>query len=249
VTLPIVDGALLVHARRAWTAKALAVGGYSPTLAAEDPFRSVPCTSEVYLPPSALDQPGGLDLGALVPVRVQVLDPTQRPVGGVRVACVAPMGLGYDVDGLAHATRGFSDGDGRVLLPAMPGRWFLVAEGAHAAAIAPIEVHPGLTVQRLQLQPLACMRVRVLDAAGAPVVGVRIENRGSLGADGEDAFLFMMLAQTVDFDGVVTDQSGHADLWFLPGRGNRPRYRIERDGRKAAGKVVAGDERVDIVLQ
>lgn len=51
------------------------------------------------------------------------------------------------------------------------------------------------------------------------------------------------------FADVVTDAVGHADLWFVAAPGIGVRFRASRDKLWTLGKVVAGDERVDIVLQ
>lgn len=147
-------------------------------------------------------------LGGRAALRGRVIDPDGAPVGSAVVGFVPSVG-GSDLDGLAGASERVTartDADGWFHmrgLPAGPGRVQLLAP-ARFAQVESVDLAPGAgQVCELRAEETLGVRGRVLDDAGAPVVGCEVS--ALLNRDGQPPL----------FHAIATGSDGTFELWGL----------------------------------
>lgn len=227
------------------------IHGLMPALAADDPFRRS-CSPHPLLvawDPSAQKQ---LDLSGLEALRLQWIDSSGGPAMGVQVQCL-PLDAGDLTVGAAIPAM--ADAGGRLVLPVVPGRWYVLAVRGGDWLGQELTVTAGMAPQTLRLEKLMAMRVRVVDGDGKPIAGARFQNTGASWQGGGDAIesCLQQLANQVASWSLVeasTDAAGLATIPFL----KRPRQRIDfqayaGERRSAELHLVADDEVVDVVLK
>jgi hypothetical protein len=224
----------------------------SLALAADDPWQRSARPLPLVLPPSALDE-NELDLRAVLPLRLQVLDATAGPAIGARILCSAAIEGGFV---LPHrALQVIADRSGRVVLPILPGKWFVLGVLDHSVAHAVVEAAPGLAPQTLQLRPLDCMRVHVVDAGGRAIAGARFSwfdlssRSGPTSRNPEEMMTYVAGMQITSWamQRCRSVANGDADVWFLAPSG--PTVLISADGLQTNVTLEANEQRVPIVLR
>jgi hypothetical protein len=206
----------------------------------------------LVLPSSAL-QAGELDLRTVLPLCVQVLDLGGGPANGARLLCAAAADDSF-LDP-ASAMQAHADRSGRVVLPVLPGNWFVMALTEHGIAHAVVKAAPGLAPQTLPLRALDRMRVRVVDGDGRPVHGAAFSLNGSswsVDSTGEDAMLRTVgwhVSQWTLQRG-ASDARGNADLSFFAWKGLLMRLEVSKgDLETRVPRPEASDERIEVVLK
>jgi len=146
--------------------------GVTPKLAPDDPFaRSVASGLLEVIRPD-LTGPIQIRAAQIVPLRVQLLTADGAPASGVEVACVSLENGIQEPLALPAA----ADTAGRVVMPRMPGRYLLVSIHGRDWVQQEVEIAAGMAPLELRLQPMAQMRLRVVDPTGKPIAGARLAN-------------------------------------------------------------------------
>lgn len=188
------------------------------------------------------DEPEALPLGLL---RLEVLDARGGPArGGIAMLTSA------ESDGILlrdSLLRVPLDERGAATVPVTAGEWAVAAVTATGFGAETVEVEPGEHAARLELQPLARMRVELRDRRGEPVAGARLQARGRRmrGAEGPVAALLAGLSSSgfVPHERLVTDARGVVDVPFVPVEGLESRFVLSwHGGRSDEFSLVAGGE-------
>ncbi len=190
--------------------------GVTPRLAPDHPFaRAVaPWPLEV---PLAAEADARVVAPAIVPVCVRVASAAGGPAAGAEV------GLFSLERGLAEpfAVPAATDSAGRLVLPASPGRYVVVALGRRAWARHAFEVTPSMEPIELKLEPIAQMRLRVVDVEGRPLEGVGVGSNGASSVSVRDPLQAVLLEISQSFhsryfSGFKSDLEGRLVLSFIP---------------------------------
>lgn len=187
-------------------------------LGPDDPFHGLVQPRPLVLSPDVLAA-GELDLRRVVALRLAIIDANSGPARGAEVVCT-PIGDAACVPAKA-AMHAVADAAGRVVLPVLPGSWFVVVLLDAGWCQQRIEVTRQLPVQELHLAPLPTMAVRVVDADGKPLAGVRFSSGGAgwSAMGGPERAFAIDMAHDVDsqlLERPVTDENGQALLPLLP---------------------------------
>jgi len=171
---------------------------------------------------------------AVCDVDLQVLDPTGGPARGAVVFLVPG-----DIDGVLVRDAVFRvplDTRGAAAPRLAPGRWGFVAIAKEGWCGQSLELEPGQHEVKLEMQPMAIMEVRLRDAAGAPVAGARLQQRGSSGRGTSDPVQALMHdghgrgASVARWRNLRTDAEGTMRIPFMPSPGLRVRVMLVWDG-------------------
>ena len=249
--VPLRDGALSMPPLAAGQLLAIEVPNRVPPLAADDPFARLAMPRTMVLPATALA--GKLDLDQVLPLRLQVLDAGAGPAMGAAVLC-SPLQGGEFVDA-AHAMQAEVDASGRLVLPVMPGTWFVMAVHGASWASAVVEAAPGLAAQELRLMPFDRMAVRVVDGDRRPLAGVGFDTSGASWGGGGAAESQMLLSMGYHLaskllESVHTDADGRATLPFLARKQLRIEFQARHGERTSAEFVLApNEEPLEIVIR
>lgn len=190
--------------------------GVTPRLAPDHPFARA-------VAPWPLEVPHGAEAGArvvapaIVPVCVRVVSAAGGPAAGAEV------GLFSLERGLSEpfAVPAATDSAGRLVLPASPGRYVLVALGRREWARRAFEVTPAMEPIELRLEPIAQMRLRAVDVEGRPLEGVGVGSSGSSSTSVRDPLQAVLLEISQSFhsryfSGFKSDRDGRLLLSFIP---------------------------------
>jgi len=190
--------------------------GVTPRLAPDHPFaRAVaPWPLEV---PLAKEAGPRVVAPAIVPVCVRVVSAAGGPTAGVEV------GLFSLERGLSEpfAVPAATDSAGRLVLPASPGRYVVVALGRREWARHAFEVTPAMEPIELRLEPIAQMRLRAVDAEGRPLEGVRVGSSGASSRSTRDPLQAALQEVSQSFHSryfseYESDEDGRLTLSFIP---------------------------------
>lgn len=220
-------------------------------LAATDPFRRALGPRTLVLTPETLTRPD-IDLKALVPLRLQVLDADGAPAVGAHVLCVPRTQTDYVR--AEHGAVAVTNGAGHLVVPTLPGPWFVMVMNGGAMATAAIDVKAGVAVEPLRLQAMPTLAVRVVDGEGKPVAGASFCTSGaSWNSEGDPE---ERVVRAVGFTAtnwclqrLRTDADGRARLPFVAARGMRlDAQAIVADGQSEDFALVERDEPVDVAV-
>jgi hypothetical protein len=162
-----------------------------------------------------------LDLATCEPLSVRVVDATGGPAIAAELLLVPADCTAHDID---HAPSLVPDPAGRVEVLLQRGSWTLLAADATHWAALELTEWTAASPLTLTLEPKPSMRVRVVDAAGAPGAGARFEPEWFPGApligrrSGLDAALRELGWNhfAANVRAATTDANGHATLHWLP---------------------------------
>jgi hypothetical protein len=124
------------------------------------------------LQPLASNHTGVVDLAQVQPLTLEVFDERKGPAVGAVVLLMPRDGDAIDI---AHAPVLVPDAAGRVGVRVQPGRWNLLAMDRTGWAELALDELPAEKRLSVQLEPMAAMRVRIVDGQGRPLVGARME--------------------------------------------------------------------------
>lgn len=221
-------------------------------LPASDPYRRALGPRTVVLTPEAVNK-ADIDLTTLVPLRLQVLDVDGAPAVGAHVL-VVPRARNDYVRG-EHGVVAVTNGAGHLVVPTLPGQWFVVVMDGSAMATATVDVKAGAAVEPLRLQPMPTLPVRVVDGEGKPVVGASFCTSGaSWNSDGEAE---ERVVRAIGFTAtnwclqrLHTDADGRARLPFVSTRGMRlDAQAIVTDGQSEDIALVEREDPVEVVVR
>lgn len=143
-----------------------------------------------------------LDFTTLRRLAVQVVDAAGRP------APFATVGLSHGLQGypVHWTTHLATDAEGRAELLVMEGdcELYAITDDAHGYLAV---TDAAVTEARIQLQPLASVRMRVVDADGQPVAGALVEARSTT-VPNEGIRCFAHACFRDPFRGLVSDADG-----------------------------------------
>ena len=200
--------------------------GVTPRLAPDHPFaRAVaPWPLEV---PVAAEAGARVVAPAIVPVCVRVVSAAGGPAAGAEV------GLFSLERGLSEpfAVPAATDSAGRLVLPASPGRYVVVALGRRAWARHAFEVAPSMEPIELRLEPIAQMRLRAVDVEGRPLAGVCVGSNGASSRSVRDPLQAVLLEISQSFhsryfSGFKSDLEGRLVLSFIPSERRTVSFRL-----------------------
>ena len=229
--------------------------GVTPRLAPDNPFaRAVaPWLLEV---PVAAEAAARVVVPQVVPVCVRVRNVDGGPASRVEV------GLFSLERGLSKpfAVPAATDAAGRLVLPATPGRYLLVALGRRAWARAELEVAPAMEPVELRLETTAQMRLRVVDVEGRPLEGVRVGPYSSSARRPVDPLQVVLQELSSSFRvryfrQYASARDGQLTLSLLPSEGERIQFYLRSDARSGAMLMSSGlvlsetEEFEEVVLQ
>lgn len=223
-------------------------------LAADDPWQRSERPLPLVLPASVLEG-NELDLREVLPLRLQVLDASAGPAIGACVLCAAATADGFVRPD--RALRVFADRSGRAVLPVLPGQWFVMAVLDTSVAHTVIDVAPALAPQTLQLKPLDCMRVRVVDGDGKPVANATFRqdlhpHGGSAPTTALERQLYVAGSQAWGWmlRRCTTDAKGNADVPLLTAACPDMELRVHASGGgSAVVRTEASAQRREIVVK
>ena len=205
--------------------------GVIPRLAAGHPFARAVAPWPLEVP---LTDPVGMRVEAplVVPVCIRVMNATGGPASGVDV------GL-FSLDrGLKEpfAVPAATDTAGRLVLPASPGRYLLVALGSREWLKQEFEVAAEMDPLELRLAPIPQMRLRVVDVDGRPLEGVRVGSNSSSTPSVTDPLesVLQEVARSFHsryFSTLESDREGRMHLPFIPVASRKVSFRLETFGR------------------
>jgi len=151
---------------------------------------------------AAYAQEQHLDLATLRRLAVQVVGADGKP------APFASVGISHGLQGhpVHWTTHLATDAEGRAELRVMDGdcELYAITDDAHGYLAV---TDAAVTEARIQLQPLASVRVRVVDAEGRPVVGALVEARSTT-MPNEGIRCFAHACFRDPFRGLVSDADG-----------------------------------------
>lgn len=225
-----------------------------PSLADDDPFRRVRANDTLVLPPANVFSGGDLDLRAVVPLRLQVLDASKGPAVAAQVLAVPRNGDAYLNP--RYGAGAVTDGAGRCVLATLTGEWFvIVVHGATFAALV-VDVRKDLAPTSVNLEPMPTMAVRVVDAEGHPVANATFEcTSASWGSGGTDpeGDVIAALAYSIAKWRIGTmrsDAEGHAALPFVKNSRTQVEF-VARSGDRSSDemKLVPSGDATEVVLR
>jgi len=213
--------------------------GVTPRLAPDNSFaRAVaPWPLEV---PVAAEAAARVEVPQVVPVCVRLLNVDGEPASRVEV------GLFSLERGLTKpfAVPAATDAAGRLVLPATPGRYLLVALGRREWARQELEVAPAMEPVELRLEATAQMRLRVVDVEGRPLEGVRVGPYSSSARRPVDPLQVVLQELSSSFRGryfrqYASARDGQLILSFLPSEGERIQLYLRSDTRSGAAMLMS----------
>jgi len=202
----------------------------------------------VVLMPSHAATLNPVDLADCEPLTLQVLDAGRGPAAAAKVLLVPFACDGRDFE---HAPPIALDQAGRADVLLQRGRWQLLAMDDENWAWRELSEWRADAPIALQLARMPAMRVRVVDAGGEPVAGVRFEpgsfSYGSPGRAGQDRLLTELGWNAFAFciRRAETDARGEARILALPWPEVTPTlfaWRGDQQHRCADVPFAAGDE-------
>ena len=200
--------------------------GVTPRLAPNHAFaRAVaPWPLEV---PLAVEAGARVVAPAIVPVCVRVVNAAGGPAAGAEV------GLFSLERGLSEpfAVPAATDSAGRLVLPASPGRYVVVALGRREWARHAFEVTPSMEPIELRLEPIAQMRLRAVDVEGRPLEGVSVGSSGASSRSVHDPLQAVLqeISQSFHsryFSGFASDRDGRLVLSFIPSESRTVSFKL-----------------------
>ena len=222
-----------------------------PPLAEDDPFRRAATPRPMWLAGERFATSFTLDRAEVVALRLQVLDQTGGPAMGAFVACLS---LASDEED-PRAVPIRADASGRVVLPVLPGKWFVLAVHDGHWSKRELDVKPACDVVELALERMPVMRLRAVDADGEPVAGARLGGNGatwtSAGSRAE-IILTEFGSEISDWVGssVRSDANGHFDLPFAPTDDLNLEASLRCGKRKSHNfGLVESEERIDVTIR
>ena len=190
--------------------------GVTPRLAPDHPFARAVAPWPLEVPYEA-EAGARVVAPAIVPVCVRVVSATGGPAAG------ADVGLFSLERGLSEpfAVPAATDSAGRLVLPASPGRYVVVALGQREWARRAFEVTPSMEPIELRLEPIAQMRLRVVDVEGRPLEGVGVASNEASSVSVRDPLPAVLLEISQSFhsryfSGFQSDRDGQLVLSFIP---------------------------------
>jgi hypothetical protein len=201
--------------------------GVMPRLAPEHPFARVVAPWPMEVP---LAVPAGARAATppVVPVCVRVVDASGGPASELDVGLFS-MERGLDEP---FAIPAATDTGGRLVLPASPGRYLLVVLGRREWVRHEFEVTPAMDPLELRLEPMAQMRLRVVDIEGRPLGGVSVGSSGSGRRSTTDPLQSVLqeVAQSFHwryFSRIESDSDGRLALPFIAAAGRSVSFRLQ----------------------
>jgi hypothetical protein len=154
-------------------------------------------------------------------LRLRVTDPEGGPARGV-VAFLVP----FDLNGVLlrdSLVRVPLDAAGVATVAIVQGSWIVMVQSAAGYAATKAEVGSPEMEVPLAMQPLATMKVRLLDANGEPIAGARVLTKSSStrsSGDPVEAMLQSIQQQARSaWSTLVTDARGTVTIPFMPVKG------------------------------
>lgn len=182
---------------------------------------------------SSREVPGSIALAKAVPLRLRIRDERGGPAVGAQVF-VVPL-EGRSGIGRESIVRSVVGPAGALDIQVMPGRWGLLALSATGLWTEEITTGgDGAELQRA-LTALPTMRLRLLDADGAPVRGARLMVRSSASSGVSDALqsLLQQLARRpMSGMNLSTDADGAMEIPVLAAKNYSMRFVLTHDGKQ-----------------
>ena len=179
-----------------------------------------------------LDTQEPLDFGE---VSLQVIDATGGPARGAVALLSSAERRGVLLrDSLLRAPL---DERGQARLRMQPGKWVVVVVTADGFGGEPLEVGAAGGAFEMRLQPLARTRVTLIDERDAPVVGARVQSRGTSTRGTNDPVRSLLQGLRVtthaQWGALRTDEQGRVEVPFVPVEGVRQRIELTWGDRRS----------------
>ena len=169
----------------------------------------------------ASGRPAPSDATNVTALRLRVTDPDGGPARGM-VAFLVP----GDLNGVLlrdSLVRVPLDAAGATSVAIVQGQWIVMVRSAAGYAATKAEVAKPEMELPLAMQPLATMKLRLLDAEGEPIAGARVTSKGSntqSSGDPVEAMLQNMVGQSRTlWNTLATDPRGTVTIPFMPVKG------------------------------
>ncbi|HLQ37431.1 MAG TPA: hypothetical protein VK348_06505 [Planctomycetota bacterium] len=198
-------------------------------------------------------EPPTIDLARTANLSLQVLDLQNGPARNADAALVPLINGNLNLQGWALEFP--LDPAGRAVARALPGSALLFAFDCDGFASQLLEFDGKPVDLKLQLQPFACMQVRVLDADGQPVEGARLQIRRTSfhgGGGNREQDLLRNLAHQVNGELLrrsATAADGSIAAHFLDLPGSSFGVAAQKEHKQSIVVPLAAGDTVDLRLQ